>query len=582
MNATQKLEKLRSWMASQGAAAFILPMADEFLSEYVPPHAMRITWLSGFDGSAGTLVITANEAALFTDGRYIIQAHQQLDTNFYQVLNISQHKMLAWVKEKVGDAEVMYDPMLHSASWLKQAEKQGLTLAALSHNPMDAWWEERPQAPLNHAWVYPDEVAGQASKEKITLIAAALTALGADAMLISMAESIAWLLNIRGGDLACTPIMQAYALLHKDGKVQLCCEKRKITKDVAEHISHVEILPLEEIATRLAALDGKKLLVNESSTPAALTLQASAFGAEIMTADDPIEHAKAVKNDRELMHIQEAHVKDGAALVKALMTLDVWLELDEIVDELRVDALLAAKRSEMDGFISLSFPAIVGVGEHGAIVHYRVTEASNKQLENGQLLLIDSGGQYLGGTTDVTRTLVIGGPDAQQKHHYTLVLKGHLALARAVFPVGTPGSHLDALARQFLWAEKLDYDHGTGHGVGACLNVHEGPQRISKRAADKVALQPGMILSNEPGYYAEGKYGIRIENLVEVIEVGQGYLGFENLTLVPYARALIDTAMLSAQEIEQINAYHARVEQTLAPFLDAKETAWLNAACAPL
>lgn len=567
-------------MAEQDLKAFILPMADEFLSEYVPPHAMRLTWLSGFDGSAGTIVVTKDRAALFTDGRYIIQAHDQLDTTLFDVINISQLKLNDWLKEEIGEQVVGYDSMLHSYEWVRHAKQGGLNLKAVQ-NPIDRWWEGRPTPPQHPAWAYPLEYAGVSSTEKRSAIAFEVKNKGADALLVSAAENIAWLLNIRGGDLECTPVLNAYALLYIDGRVQLFTDVAKVPDALMDTLDRVEVKPTDKLGVALAALARKTLYCDGRVSPAALLEQAKAANVKLMVQSDPIEKVKAIKNATELQHMRAVHVRDGAALVKSFAQIDTWLAAGEAVDELKVDALLASHRAAIEGFVSLSFPAIVGSGAHGAIVHYRVTEESNRAIASGDLLLIDSGGQYMGGTTDVTRTLAIGTPSPEQKKHYTLVLKGHLALARASFPKATPGSQLDVLARQFLWAEELDYDHGTGHGVGACLNVHEGPQGISKRQ-NTVALQPGMILSNEPGYYPEGKYGIRIENLVEVVEKDNGFYGFKNLTLVPYARALIDTSLLTAEEVSDINRYHKQVNSKLAEHLEVSEQAWLEKACAPL
>lgn len=581
MTPAEKLHTLRLWMAQEQLAAFVLPMADEFLSEYVPPHAMRLAWLTGFDGSAGTAVITQDKAMLFTDGRYTIQAEQQLDMDCYEVINISYVKLLDWLAQAAEAAPVGYDPMLHSTAWADAAAQANIHLKAVDANPIDAWWQDRPAQPKAPAWEYPLAYAGKGSVEKRTEITAAFAKHSADALLISAAENIAWLLNIRGADLECTPVLQAYALLYADGGVQLFTNPEKMPPALVENLERVQVLPLAELAAVLSALSGKTLLVNVHATPAALVHHARQVGLTVVAAMDPIEHAKAIKNKAELTHMRNVHMRDGAALVKSFCELDRLLAAGEAVDEMRVDALLNANRAATEGYISLSFPAIVGAGGHGAIVHYRVTRASNQTLAAGELLLIDSGGQYLGGTTDVTRTLAIGTPSAQQKKHYTLVLKGHIALANAVFPVGTPGSQLDVLARQFLWAEGLDYDHGTGHGVGACLNVHEGPQGISKRS-NVVPLLPGMILSNEPGYYLENEYGIRIENLVEVIERQPGFLGFSNLTLVPYARDLIDLTLLSADELAYVNRYHQQVKTQLTARLNAEEQAWLDAQCQPI
>lgn len=570
-------------MKSISADAFLLPVADEFLSEYVPPSAARLAWLTGFTGSAGSVVVTQEKAYLFTDGRYILQAKNQLDGELFEVINTGETSLATWLAAQHA-CVLAYDPMLHSGREIAALAERNITLQAIEKNPVDAWWQERPKASMAPVWQYPDVYAGEKAAAKIARITAHIKQLGADGLFIAASENINWLLNIRGGDIACTPVLQCYALLQADGNIVIFADDKKFPLDVLKNFSRVSIQPIDTAAAEISYYKHKKLMMDAANTPTFFIHMAKQHEVHILQHADPIERAKAVKNEDELQAIRQCHLEDGAALANAFSWLNAVLSKGEKVDEMQLDAVLQEKRSERQGFICLSFPAIVGAGAHGAIIHYRVTPESNRNIAKGELLLVDSGGQYMGGTTDVTRTLAIGPVPKQYKTHYTLVLKGHIALARAVFPSGTSGSQLDALARQFLWVAGLDYEHGTGHGVGACLGVHEGPQRIGKRGGDAV-LQAGMILSNEPGVYVNDSHGIRIENLVEVVEKnihGKVMLGFENLTYVPYARELIDVSMLSADELAWVNAYHATVAKRISPLVDEPAKAWLDAACKPL
>jgi Xaa-Pro aminopeptidase len=553
MMKSDRLSTLRERFSSLGIDGLLIPMSDRFLSEYVPAHENRIAFLTGFTGSAATLVVLRDKAAFFTDGRYTLQAKGEVDATQFEIINSGDVSVAAWLKQQ-GKLTIGVDASRIS---IADCERYG-ALTLLDENPVDAVWKDRPSFTPSNVWEYPVEFAGEASAAKITRVAKTIAEQGADAAFIGSSESVNWLMNIRGADVEATPVLHSVALVFATGEVQVFTYEGERTFDA--------------LPAALAALAGKRVMLER--TTVAPQIREWLKGAELIYTADPCALPRAIKNSVELAAIREVHKRDGAALSSALS------QVNAAQDELGVDALLLAMRQKQEGFLYPSFPTIAGMGEHGAIVHYRATPASNAALTEG-LLLIDSGGQYVGGTTDVTRTVAIGMPMPAQKAWFTRVLKGHIALAMAQFPKGTTGSQLDALARQFLWGAGGDFDHGTGHGVGNCLGVHEGPQRISKRPSD-VALQAGMILSNEPGYYEEGAFGIRIENLVVVVEKGDGFLGFETITLAPIDRHLIDSTLLTTQEREWVDAYHARVFETLELRVDSEVANWLKTVCAPL
>ncbi len=594
MNATEKLNALRTLLAQKKLDGFILPVADEYLSEYVPAHAARLPWLTGFTGSAGTAVVLADKAALFTDGRYTIQAEQEVDGALYERHNIADLTPDQWLKRNIApNASIGFDPRLHSAHAAEHYKttlaERNAELVSVVPNPIDALWQDRPQAPSAPAFVHALEYAGEDIASKITRAADALAAKKADAAVLTIPESINWLLNIRGGDVEFTPVLQAYAILFADAHVVLYAPAAKIPSEVKTHFGkQVEVRPPEALAHDIQELgwQKKRLLVDPAESPYWFAQLASEAGASLVAAPDPCLLLKACKSETELTGIRRAHIEDGAAIARFLHWLDTEIEAGRVVDELSAAEKLLSFRAQNAQFISPSFATIAGSGPNGAIVHYRASEASNRRLQQGELFLLDSGGQYFTGTTDITRTIAIGTPSPEQKDRFTRVLKGHIALAMTRFPEGTTGSQLDALARQFLWQAELDYDHGTGHGVGYALSVHEGPQRISKRASD-IALKPGMVLSNEPGYYKAGEYGIRIENLVAVTEAGKGeggrrFLSFDTLTCAPIDTRLITPALMSADEKEWLNYYHQWVEQSLIGYMDEQESEWLQGACAKL
>lgn len=592
--ASARLSSLRSQLATQQVDGFLLPVADEFLGEYVPDCAQRLRWLTGFSGSAGMAAVLPSRAALFVDGRYTIQARMEVDASLYEIINIAEMKPEEWAANAMSGGALAYDPMLHSMREAERIEKalvkKNIRLAPLRPNPVDALWKGRPAAPASEIFIHENRYAGETHEKKRLKVADHLCAQKAGAVLLAATDSINWLLNIRGADLAYSPMALGYALVRANGTAALYVEPARAGAALRAHLGDgVAIRPpvaMEDDLRELAAT-APRILLDPALTPAYFAQLLAESGAEIIRGDDPCQLPKAVKNPVELAGIRAAHLRDGLALTRFLCWLEAAATKGGVRESQAAAKLLEYRRAAPD-FFSPSFETIAGSGPNGAIVHYRVTPETDRALEPGDLFLIDSGGQYLDGTTDITRTVLIGGanPPADARDRFTRVLKGHIALARARFPEGTSGSQLDALARAPLWEAGVDFDHGTGHGVGCFLSVHEGPQRISRRGGD-VALAAGMVVSNEPGYYREGAYGIRIESLVAVVEAGamengKARLGFETLSLVPIERRLINAVLLTPAEKEWLNAYHAGVLAAHSPALTATEKTWLEAACAPI
>ncbi len=598
-----RLDALRRELKARGLDGFVVPISDEHMSEYVGGYAQRLAWLTGFGGSAGTAVVLADEslspaAAIFVDGRYTLQVRDQVDGRHYAYESVPQTSAAKWLGEHAPEgARIAYDPWLHGKAWVSAAGKalaaRGATLVPVDSNPIDAIWADRPVPSIAPALVHADRFAGQPSEAKRAAVSEWLAARKLDAAVIAALDSIAWLLNIRGTDVERTPVALSFVVAHADGTADLFIDPAKITPELAAHLGNaVRIAPREDFLPALAALGGKRVALDPDSTVQAVFGALEAAGAEIVEERDPTVLPKACKNPVEQAGHRAAQARDGAAEARFLH----WLSIEApqgTVDEIAAAEKLHRFRRDTGDLRDLSFDTISGAGPNGAIVHYRVSEETNRRLEPNSVYLVDSGGQYPDGTTDITRTVWIGPGDApaEIKDRYTRVLQGHIALARAVFPAGTRGSQLDALARQFLWAAGLDYQHGTGHGVGSFLSVHEGPQRIAKSAGaqggTEQELLPGMIVSNEPGYYKTGAYGIRIENLLlveprEIAGAEGAFLGFETLTLVPIDRALVDRALLSAEEVAWWDAYHARVLAVIGPQLDGEAKAWLTAQCQPL
>ena len=588
----EKLTALRRQMTAHGLDGFIVPHADEYHHEWLPPRAARLAWLTGFDGSAGAAVILADHAAIFVDGRYTLQVRQQVDGDLYQYKHLITEPPRQWLGANIAAGNrIGFDPWLHTqaeaTALAKACKDAGADLVPTDGNPLDAVWADQPAPPLASVVPHPEEFAGQDAAAKRREIAATIKKGGATAAILSRPESIAWLLNVRGGDVATTPLPLSFAILHEDGAVELFIDRRKITPETERHLgNHVSIAPPEALTEALDRLakTGKPVQICPRTAASWIFRRVKDAGGEILEAPDPCELPKARKNETELNGTRAAHRRDGAALTRFLS----WLEQEGptgTVTETSAEARLEEFRRVGEHFSDLSFATISGAGPNGAIVHYRATQSSARNLSTGELYLVDSGAQYLDGTTDVTRTIAIGAPSAEMKDRFTRVLKGHIALARVRFPVGTSGAQLDTLARMFLWQAGLDYDHGTGHGVGSYLGVHEGPQRISKQG--HAALEVGMIVSNEPGYYKEGAYGIRIENLVTVIAVPMAgaereMLGFETLTFAPIDRNLVASELLTDEERGWLNAYHEQVQTVVGPQLDDQAKSWLAAATQPI
>jgi Xaa-Pro aminopeptidase len=520
-----------------------------------------LAWLTGFTGSAGFAIITKDKAAFFTDGRYVLQAKEELPS-YYEQHNISEKSPSQWVLENLSAHEkVGYDPWLFTESQLSKYDRP---LVALTSNPIDALWSDRPSPPDDSIRLHPIEYAGKDDESKRTDIAASLKA---DQLLLTACDSIAWLLNIRGNDVPHTPIVHSMCLLRRDGTYDLFVDLQKVKDDILTALQQNggTLIDISQILDHIKKIAGS-CQIDPQTTPMILLQTLEQAGVKIVRERDPCLLPKALKNPIELKGAHHAHVQDGIALHRFFE----WLHTQSLegeTTELSAAQKLHELRKEGDLFQDLSFDTISGFGAHGAIIHYGVTPKSNVPLKREGLYLLDSGGQYLTGTTDVTRTIALGTPTTEQKNRYTRVLKGHIALAQAIFPAGTTGIQLDVLARQFLWQVGCDYDHGTGHGVGSYLSVHEGPQGISKRAPD-VPLKPGMILSNEPGYYKEGEYGIRIENLMTVVELPhlQGFYGFETLTLAPLDLTLIEDSLLTDEERAWIEGYHEQIQKMMSAF----------------
>jgi Xaa-Pro aminopeptidase len=582
-----RLGLLRRELAARGLDGFIVPRADEHQGEYVPPCGQRLTWLTGFTGSAGLAIVLRDRAALFVDGRYTLQAAAQVDIALFEIHHLIEQPPPGWAGAALSAGAVLgYDPWLHTPNEVERfrsaAENSGAVLRAVEDNPVDRAWSDRPAAPIAPVVPHPERFAGESARSKRTRLGRALPAVAA---VLTMPESIAWLLNIRGADVPHTPLPLSFAILRQDGSVTLFIDRRKLVPGLERHLGNeVTVAPPEQLGPALDELAAEGGLVQvDAATAASWVFDRLGAGAKIHRAADPCLLPKACKNETEVEGTRTAHRRDGAALTRFL----AWLAREAPkggLSEIAASDRLEAFRREGKHFRDLSFPTISGAGSNGAIVHYRAMPETEKRLEPGTLYLLDSGAQYLDGTTDVTRTIAIGKPTQEMRDRFTRVLKGHIALALARFPKGTTGTQLDAFARRALWQEGLDYDHGTGHGVGSYLGVHEGPQRISK-APNGQALLPGMIVSNEPGYYKTGAYGIRIENLVLVQPLAgsaeRDMLGFETLTLAPIDRNLIEPALLDDEEIAWLDAYHARVRETLTPLVDPETSRWLAVATEP-
>ena len=593
-----RLDGLRKELARRGLDGFVIPISDEHMSEYVGSYAQRLNWLTGFGGSAGSAAVLQDRAAMFTDGRYTVQVREQVSGTLYDYEDVPATSPAKWIAEYAPEgAKIGYDAWLHGIGWAEEAEaafaRKGIELVPVDGNPIDAIWDDRPQASLAAAVPHGDEHAGRSSADKRSEVADWLKQEGYDATVVSALDSVAWLLNMRGSDVDNTPVALSYVLAHADGTAELFIAPDKVTPELTQHLGNaVTVRDRAEFVPALEALDGKRVAVDPNHAVAGIFHALEQGGASVVRTDDPTVLPKAIKNPAEQQGHRDAQSRDGAAVARFLR----WLGIEAPkggVDELAAAAKLREFREAGGLLKDASFDTISAAAGHAALPHYKVDEDSNIPIPPSSIYLVDSGGQYLDGTTDITRTVWIGPgePSAEMVERNTRVLKGHIQLDMQKFPDRTTGGALDALARMHLWNGGVDYGHGTGHGVGSFLSVHEGPQRISKPGGafpgTETPLREGMILSNEPGYYKPGEYGIRIENLVLVVDAGLAdsegkYLGFETLTMVPLDRTLVDRALLSEAEIGWGNDYHTAVYATLAPQLEGDDLAWLEEQCAPL
>ena len=584
-----RLAALRAELARLGIDGVLVPRADAHQGEYVAPRDERLQWLTGFTGSAGFCIVLPDVAGVFIDGRYRTQVKSQVDLARFTPVNWPETKPGDWIAEHLAKGIIGFDPWLHSEdeiARLSETAGPGISLKPLAQNPIDTIWPDQPGPPQGRAFAHPVALAGETSAAKRARLAAALRADGQRSAVITLPDSLCWLLNIRGADVPRNPVLHGFAILQDDARVSLFADPAKFDAATLAHLGpEVTLAPPGAFLPALDALTGPVRL-DRSSAPLALRRRLEAAAIPIAWGDDPCRLPKACKTDAEIAATREAHLRDGAAMVEFLCWLDIEAPKGKLT-EIDVVRALEGFRRATNALHDISFDTICGSGPHGAIIHYRVTENTNRRLGADELLLVDSGGQYVDGTTDITRTIALGDPGDQARAAFTRVLQGMIAISRARFPKGLAGRDLDPLARSALWLAGQDYDHGTGHGVGAFLSVHEGPQRLS-RISD-VPFQPGMILSNEPGYYREGVFGIRIENLI-VVQTAPDLPGgddrrqycFETLTFAPIDRRLIVTAALSPGERDWLNTYHAETLARLSPRLTAGARAWLEQAAAPL
>lgn len=588
----ENVPKIRAALDELGLDGFLIPHEDEYDNEYLPDCNERLLWATGFSGSAGAALVMKDRAAVFVDGRYTLQVKNQVDGEIFEYADLVEQGMAGWIEDKGKAGEkIGYDARLHSPAALHRlqvaAGRAGVTLVPVSENPVDRAWTDRPKPPMTPVIPHPIEYAGEDHGSKRARIGAIVGKEGADAAVITAPPSIAWLFNVRGSDVSRSPLPLSAAIIDKDGTATFFVAPEKITDETRAHLGNeIALRPESEFGAGLAEYTGKTVRVDPTTASAWVLESLRGGGAEVQQAEDPVMRPKARKNAAEIEGARQAHIRDGGAIVQFLHWLDTFAQSGE-VDEIEAAQKLESFRKQLPELRDLSFDTISGAQGNGAFAHYRVSEATNLKLAEGTLYLVDSGGQYPDGTTDITRTVPIGAPTAEMRTQFTRVLKGHIALSMVRFPKGTTGTQLDVLARLPLWQAGFDYDHGTGHGVGSFLGVHEGPQRISK-AANTVPLEPGMIVSNEPGYYKADGYGIRIENLqfvTEAADIAGGerpMLGFETLTVAPIHKGLIDTHLLTADELAWLDSYHAMVRQRVLPLVSGEVADWLLKATEPL
>ena len=588
-----RLAELRKSLVTLKLNGFLIPRADAHQSEIVSAHDERLAWLTGFTGSAGLAITLTKNAAIFVDGRYTLQVKGQVDGDSFEHIHIGKISPFDWLEKQLSRRQrIGYDPMLHTFEEVERFSKicrnKGAKFVPVWKNPIDKIWKDQPDPPLGKIAIHPVKYAGESTKKKIRRIQREIAKNNADVAVLTLPDSIAWLFNIRGKDIPHTPVALSFAMIPVEGRSSLFIDKRKISKDVRQKLK--PIVKLSEPSSlfqsiRKCASQGQRILLDPKSAPHALAIIIKDANGKIKKSPNPVELPKAIKNRKEIEGMREAHVRDGVALAKFL----AWFDRNSVqgnLTEIGVAKKLEEFRKAQRMFKDLSFDTISGFGSNGAIIHYRVSENSNQKIVPGSVYLVDSGGQFENGTTDITRTIAVGSVSDEVKERFTLVLKGHIAISSAIFPVGTNGVALDTLARVALWRYGLDYDHGTGHGVGSYLSVHEGPQGISKRST--VPLEPGMIVSNEPGFYKTDDYGIRIENLELVnkekkIAGGEKpMLSFDTLTLAPIDKRLILPQLLVEKEIQWLDLYHSRILEIIGPKVDIKTRGWLKSACAPL
>jgi len=581
-----RVAALRTELARRGLTGFVVPRADRHQNEYVPASEERLAWLTGFSGSAGVAVVLAERAALFVDGRYTLQAREQVDTALFEIVHAVETPPEQWLEQTLTAADRLgYDPWLHTGEGAEKLAKActaaGATLVPIEPNLIDALWSDRPAPPLGPVVLHDLRFAGEEATTKLARIRPEVGKLRADAIVLSDPHNVAWTFNIRGSDVAHTPLPLSFAIVPREGRPSLYIDGRKLSNEVRSQLEALaDVHEPGDFAHDLSALGGanRTVRLDQATAADALGRLVIAGGGKAPRGADPITLMKSVKNSVEIEGARNAHQRDGVAVARFLAWFDREAPRGKLTEVGAVEALESFRR-ESGLLKEISFPTISGAGPDGAIVHYRVTRKTNRAIKPGQLFLIDSGGQYQDGTTDITRTVAVGEPAPEMRERFTRVLKGHIAIASAVFPEGTTGAQLDPLARFALWQAGIDFDHGTGHGVGSYLSVHEGPARLSKLGT--VALKRGMILSNEPGYYKTGGYGIRIENLVLVTEgptvpgAEKSLNAFETLTLVPIDRRLVDKTMLTPAEAKWLDDYHGRVETALAPVVDPQTRDWL-------
>lgn len=582
-----RLSAIRTEMEKSNLDAFIIPRADEYLGEYVPAHNERMLWASGFTGSAGMIIVLKDSAAIFVDGRYTVQVRQQVDAEQFEYLSLHDTPQAQWLTEQLSaNTNIGFDARLHTLSWFNSTRdtlnKAKITLVAVKQNPIDLNWSDRPQASSEPIMAFSEQSAGRTSVEKRSTIGAAIKVAGADVAIISALDSFCWLLNIRGKDVPRLPVVLGTALLHANGDMLLFTDTTKLPAGIEQHVgSGVSFKAEAELEAELGKLKGAKVLASPDTTNAWLQLTAENAGAELIAAADPVALPKAQKNDAELNGMKACHIRDGVAVSRFLAWLDSEVQAERLYDEGQLADKLESFRLEDPLYQEPSFDTISAAGANAAMCHYNHNDGTPAQMTMNSIYLVDSGAQYLDGTTDVTRTIAIGEVTDEQRKMVTLVLKGHIAIDQAKFPQGTSGQQLDSFARQYLWQHGFDFDHGTGHGVGHYLSVHEGPQGIAKNRS-AVALLPGMVLSNEPGYYRANEFGIRLENLVAVrpsvtlANCEREMLEFEALTFIPMDTRLIDKAYLSDSEVNWLNQYHQQVREKLTPHMQDDDLTWLN------